>query len=97
RRLVPISPSVLILSMPRSGSSWLGDTMGRASDALYLREPINQVSISHGKTDALIPVDAAAPPADFQESADQAFAGLPKFSPNVVRFPSQSRLRARRN
>ena len=41
RLLRPQMPSVLILSFPRSGSSWVGKTLGRASNALYMREPIN--------------------------------------------------------
>ena len=38
----PRQPTVLVLSLPRSGSSWAGEALGCAIDALYLREPVTQ-------------------------------------------------------
>ena len=35
-------PAVMLLSLPRSGSSWAGEALGCATDALYLREPVTQ-------------------------------------------------------
>ncbi|MEI8623683.1 hypothetical protein P4S67_04000 [Pseudoalteromonas sp. B137] len=31
---------ILLLSMPRSGSSWLGEVLAQQDDVRYLREPI---------------------------------------------------------
>ena len=35
-------PPVLLTSLPRSGSSWIGRILGSADEALYLREPLTQ-------------------------------------------------------
>ncbi|MEP7356059.1 MAG: sulfotransferase [Anaerolineales bacterium] len=96
RLIRPQRPSVLVLSFPRSGSSWVGETLGRASNALYLREPITQDELARGQPDALLPVDAAAPPPAFQAVARKAFSGLPDFPPHVVKLPQQWRLVKRR-
>ncbi|MEP7357847.1 MAG: sulfotransferase, partial [Anaerolineales bacterium] len=94
-RLAPKTPAVLILSLPRSGSSWVGDTLGRAADALYLREPINQSCLVPAKRDALMAVPAGAPPADFAAAAERSFGGWPAFPGSIVTFPWQWRLRER--
>jgi len=44
--LRPRQPSTLVLSLPRSGSSWVGETLGSALNALYLREPVTQSDAS---------------------------------------------------
>jgi hypothetical protein len=43
----PMQPSILVLSLPRSGSSWVGETLGVADDAMYLREPMNKFFIAY--------------------------------------------------
>lgn len=42
RSLPTRSPAVAILSLPRSGSSWVGDMLRNTRDGLYLREPVTQ-------------------------------------------------------
>jgi hypothetical protein len=32
-------PTILVLSLPRSGSSWVGDVLSSASNVRYLRAP----------------------------------------------------------
>ncbi len=37
------SSPVLLLSLPRSGSSWLGEVLGQSKEVRYLREPITSI------------------------------------------------------
>jgi hypothetical protein len=92
RRLPFQPPTVLVLSFPRSGSSWVGDTLGRAANAAYLREPINQVLKAQQNTETVFPVEAEAPDPAYLQPALRAFAGLPAFTPHVVKWPAQWRL-----
>jgi len=93
RRLVP--PPVLILSMPRSGSSWVGATLGAARNASYLREPITHVWSRMQVQPAVIEIDPDAPSRRYAEIADLAFRGVPRFSRDVVSDPGQWRAGAR--
>ena len=87
---------MLILSLPRSGSSWLGATLGSASNALYLREPVSQSWLIAGNKTTLVEAPAAGPPPLYRAAAEAAFAGLPSFPPHIVANPRQWRLAARR-
>jgi hypothetical protein len=89
RRLVP--PPVLVLSMPRSGSSWVGATLGAAANACYLREPITHVWSRMQVQPAVIEIDPGAPRPRYAEIADVAFRGVPRFSRDVVSDPGQWR------
>lgn len=97
RRRPPLSPPVLVLSIPRSGSSWVGETLGRASTALYLREPLTQSRTpEEALRDSVFPVsDALPPPASYRTAAEDAFAGLPRFPRSVVVTPRRWGLRRR--
>lgn len=76
------APPLLLLSYPRSGSSWIGEVVARSPDIAYLREPVTQPfqatfprSAPH---DTLF--DPAAEPGQLQKYtrfADAAFAGIP--------------------
>jgi hypothetical protein len=89
-------PAVLVLSLPRSGSSWVGDMLGSAPDALYLREPLSQgdpavrsrLIYDPGHDPVLGPISARL--------ADKVFAGLPDFDERIVRIPGQWALKWRR-
>lgn len=94
RRRSPRTPPVLVCSLPRSGSSWVGEVLGGASDALYLREPITQTWLGPGRR-TIFAVDPAAPPADYAAAADAALAGIPVFPRNIVRKPEQWEMTAR--
>ncbi|MGF1475805.1 MAG: sulfotransferase [Geminicoccaceae bacterium] len=84
RRWPTLSPSVLVLSLPRSGSSWVGDVLG-SGEALYLREPVTQ---SYRRevpgTATVIPIDAQSPDPVYKRFADLAFAGIPRFTASIV-------------
>ena len=92
----PASPPILILSLPRSGSSWVGETLGYAQNALYLREPVTQTYLAHGGTRTTIEIEAE-PPAVYQRAAERAFLGWPLFPPRIVHFPDQWSLSERRH
>ena len=75
---------LLITSLPRSGSSWIGELLGSASNALYLREPLNQSYLASGGTTTVFDVDPHSPPDDYALFAKRAFNGVPVFPKGVV-------------
>lgn len=92
----PKSPPVLILSLPRSGSSWVGEILGRAPNALYLREPITQSSMQqHGANRPILCVDKAQTDPALQMHAYNAFYGIPDFTQGIVHDAQQWNLRTR--
>lgn len=97
RRTAPPAEPVLIVSHPRSGSSWVGRTLGRSPCALYLHEPL---TLTHLR-DHPGPPAFAVPPADLRpdyvRSAAAAAIAWPRFAPAIVPYPSQWRLRDRQS
>lgn len=83
---------LLILSMPRSGSSWVGEIAGAAANAMYLREPITQTLQAEY---TVVPIDPRRPPANHVAIGDLAFAGNAGFPGQILPDPSQWRLRGR--
>lgn len=93
----PLGQPVLIISLPRSGSSWVGKTLGLARNALYLREPISQAHLARQtKKGVVFTVNQSEQPPGYHFSAETAFAGLPHFPPMVLKYPEQWKLRDRR-
>jgi hypothetical protein len=84
---------LLVISLPRSGSSWVGDIMGSAEGTLYLHEPLTQTFHRTKTEPTLIEPEEAAP--WYRPAAKAAFAGLPLFNPWVVRNPGQWKPSAR--
>ncbi len=80
-------PPVLLISFPRSGSSWIGQLLATASNAAYLHEPINRSCrdanrpLASGDTPECNPVA--------MRTARLAFSGIPDFPEYIVRRPSQ--------
>lgn len=95
----PQSPPVVILSMPRSGSSWVGEIMGLSPGSLYLREPITQTYLNQSPqgSPSFFEFDGAAPPKAYQTSAKNVFSGLPRFNHWITIFPKQWALSQRRH
>ncbi len=92
----PKTPPVLILSLPRSGSSWVGEVLGSSSGALYLREPITQSNMQQRGADrAIISINTDHPASHLQAYANNAFSGLPDFRPGIVHNVEQWKLGAR--
>lgn len=96
--LKTMAPSILVLSHPRSGSSWVGDTLGNASNAVYLREPISQSYLKNGKY-FICEVNPIQPDKLYKRFADFSFIGLPCFpdAPYVVKFHAQWELSKRKS
>ena len=102
-RLFPFKrPPIVLLSYPRSGSSWIGRILGTSDDVAYLREPINyELQRRHGSE---TPVESVVDPrADvamaewYTRVADRAFAGIvPRSMPDVVVDPAAFTLGERR-
>jgi hypothetical protein len=89
--------TVLVLAFPRSGSSWVGEILGSATNALYLREPITQTYLRHcqktrQQRQAVFHVDDLHIPEVYWQAAVLAFAGVPAFTPDIVTVPEQWRL-----
>jgi hypothetical protein len=97
----PQRPPVLVLSVPRSGSSWVGVTLGRAQNALYLREPMTQSCLAYFRQtghpqNVVYEVEPSTASGVFARAASKAFSGLPVFPPWVVTFPEQWDLQSRK-
>lgn len=95
--MTPEPRTVLLLSLPRSGSSWAGEALGCAIDALYFREPVTQSDRLFHDLGTVIAIDSAILKARCQELADKAFAGQPDFEPSIVRFPERWPVSPRRS
>jgi Sulfotransferase domain len=96
RAFRPTSPPVLVLTLPRSGSSWVGSMLGSAPDALYLREPLTQSDEQINHRITFRPEDYPEIEQIMAKLADKAFAGLPDFAAKVVEMPEQWDLVKRR-
>ena len=79
-------PSILLLSYPRSGSSWLGMILATSDGVAYLREPVTQPYMGkyHGKF-ALLQLDQDRQVFPiYHMLAEDAFQGRPPVYPYVV-------------
>jgi hypothetical protein len=89
-------PAVLVLSLPRSGSSWVGRILGGANDALYLREPLSQGDPAITQRILFDPREHPDLEPICRRLADKAFLGLPDFKDVVLYDPEQWSLAQRR-
>ncbi|MEA3440171.1 MAG: sulfotransferase domain-containing protein, partial [Chloroflexota bacterium] len=78
-RLFPFKkPAILLLSYPRSGSSWIGKVLSTSPDIAYLREPVNQAYLNKFNEGAIIdPYRDETTLKWYTQFADQAFMGIP--------------------
>lgn len=93
-------PPVLLIALPRSGSSWVGETLGASPEAAYLREPLTQSPRLRrsGQTSVYEVAPERMPrggEAALAREADCAFAGVPQFPLRVVEWPAQFAYRER--
>jgi hypothetical protein len=86
----PQKPPVLLLSLPRSGSTWVGNILGSAPNALYLREPMNQ-SYLHlvGQGPTVFSMDRCEKKNSYKTFTSNAFNGIPRFNSLIVFYPNQ--------
>ncbi|MDP6674397.1 MAG: glycosyltransferase [Gammaproteobacteria bacterium] len=88
----PAGKPLLIVSLPRSGSSWVGETLAQAGTAAYLREPVTQTYLSIHPKYSVFEIDPGAVPREYRRLSELAFGGIPRFGRKVVSFRSQWRL-----
>ena len=97
-RIKPLSPPVVILSLPRSGSSWVGEIMGLSPTALYLREPITHTYLNrHPTSPSEFELDTNKVPKTYETCATQVFKGYPLFNESIVKSPKQWSLLKRKD
>jgi hypothetical protein len=98
RAVPPKQPPVVVLSLPRSGSSWVGHTLGQAPNAAYLREPLEQLFLAQGG-EAVPVLESGEPPRVYRHAAALTFGGVPAFPRRlrIVSFPKQWALAGRRS
>lgn len=91
---------VLIISMPRSGSTWVGEILGSSEGAMYLREPINQTNQKalddESRKPIVCEVTAKSSPKLYLQACDTAFRGIPAFDEGIVPHPEQFSLNKRK-
>jgi hypothetical protein len=96
RAMRPKSPPLLVISIPRSGSSWVGEVLGLAPNAMYLREPINLSYMKdHPDGRSFFEVQPHNVPNEYHTAAEAAFSGLPAFPSRIIYDKSQWSLRTR--
>jgi glycosyltransferase involved in cell wall biosynthesis len=88
----PARKPILVVSLPRSGSSWVGETLAQAGAAAYLREPITQTNLLIHPRLSVFEVDPAAVPREYQKVSELAFGGIPYFGRKIVSYRRQWRL-----
>jgi len=88
----PAGKPLLIVSLPRSGSSWVGETLAQAGTAAYLREPVTQAYTAIHPKFSVFEVDSSAVPREYRRLSELAFGGIPRFGRKVVSLRSQWRL-----
>lgn len=83
-------PPVLLLSLPRGGSSWIGSILGAAENSYYLREPITQsYQALHPGGPVTFELDACVDRQAYRRFACAAFSGLPAFPPAIRPYRHQ--------
>jgi len=77
-------PPILVLSYPRSGSSWVGEILQKSKNAAYLREPVTTRYLASGGTLTMIDLNDKVALSLYQKSSDESFMGIPSKMPGVV-------------
>lgn len=76
---------ILILSMPRSGSSWVGRVFAESPYVIYLREPVTQSILKYGITPSeFLLRKGCNPPKVIRKYFDIAFLGMPAFPKKIA-------------
>lgn len=89
-------PPVLVLSLARSGSSWVGHILGLSAGALYLREPVTQTLLERrGLAGSPDVAGDPMPHRAWRAAAKDALRGVPRYRSTIVATPSQWRLAER--
>jgi hypothetical protein len=70
--------------MPRSGTTWVGRTLGDAPNALYFNEPVSEVHVAEQNRATFFEVDPDNPPPSYVWPLRFAAAGVPSFGPSTT-------------
>jgi hypothetical protein len=89
-------PTILIVSLPRSGSSWVGKILGSTQSSMYLREPVNVTFNKLPGQRSFFDVTSEKIRDGYLRISDIAFRGLPAFSKSIVVNPDQWAFSTRR-
>jgi len=76
-------PPILLLSYPRSGSSWVGDILASSQDIAYFFEPVTSPYQKYHQAPALADLSDPAVYRAYSEYSRNAFLGIPQ----KQRFP----------
>ena len=81
-----LSPSILLLSYPRSGSSWAGEILATSKQLAYLREPVTQpyLKLFGGEQAVFRAEDNHKDISIYKTLADDAFGGIPSVHRGIV-------------
>jgi hypothetical protein len=84
---------ILVISLPRSGSSWVGKMLGSAEGTLYLREPITRTFLlknPQGQSAFTIAsIESEKKRSEYKKTIDIAFLKHPNFTSSVIAKPKQ--------
>jgi Sulfotransferase domain len=85
-------PTILLVSYPRSGSTWISTILGFSPDIAYLFEPVSTPFLEKTKKHHYLPTIQDSDFDLFVEISDQAFNGIPPktnngIPPNPVHLP----------
>ncbi len=89
RHHAPRTRPVLLLSLPRSGSSWVGKVLGAAENAAYLREPVTQGLKDEMSGGIVRNILGDTLGQHYRSAAHSALRGIPRFSRNIATSPEQ--------
>ena len=85
---------ILLISMPRSGSSWTAKIISQSTDLLYLDEPVTQSVLKYGITPARFHIKKGGhPPKVFEKIFDKSFRGIPSFEKKITNASDWSLLK----
>lgn len=82
--------AIVIISFPRSGSSWVGSILGAAENTLYLREPVTTSFMlkKQHRLSVFSPEKCANWPM-YQQYINQAFLGKSSRLNSIYKYPEQ--------
>ena len=83
------SDPIIVISLPRSGSSWIGACLGISSSALYYREPFTRPYSAANGGRVVFDVDPECIPKEYQASSKKIERLSPHIRPSVVAYPHQ--------
>jgi hypothetical protein len=77
-------PTILLVSYPRSGSTWISSILGFSPDIAYLFEPVSTPFLEKTKKHHYLPTIQDSDFNLFVEISDQAFNGIPPKTNNGI-------------